>query len=90
MSAVERTRRNRVRWLATATVLTLALLAMGAVHASQESHNRPRRCFALVRDWQDWSQTLLVAVPGDQRQAWVRLADECPLLILQACATPAQ
>ena len=87
MNTIVRTHKKRVRLLAAVAVLTVALLAMGAVHANQESHNKPRRCYDLVRGWQDWSQTLVVAVPGDQRQAWTRVADECPLLILQACVT---
>ncbi len=63
-----------------------ALLVTGAFQVTREMKDRPRRCFELHRQWQNWSQMMLTSVPGAGRQEWSRLSEENPMLLLEACA----
>ena len=73
------------RLVAAGALAGLALLAMGAVRASHELREQPRRCFQQVQQWQDWSLTMLTAVPGGESAEWQNAAEQAPMIVLHAC-----
>ena len=73
------------RLVAAGALAGLALLAMGAVRVNHELREQPRRCFKQVQQWQDWSLTMLTAVPGGESADWQNAAGQAPLVVIQAC-----
>lgn len=80
---------RRGRLLTALFVVAFSLLVMGAKQVTQEIKDRPRRSFDQHQEWREWSCNLLTTVPNGQRGDWKRVADENPLLLVQACAATA-
>jgi hypothetical protein len=76
------------RILTSVLLIAASLLVMGATRVTQEMRKRPARCYEITCAWQDWSHTVLTAVPGGEKDEWRRLAEQSPLMVLQACYRP--
>jgi len=77
---------TQARILTSCLLAAVSLLVMGAARVTQEMHKRPLRYGEISRCWQDWSHTALTGIPGGERDEWRRLAEESPLMIVQACS----
>lgn len=77
---------TEARILTSMLLLAVSLLVMGAARVTQEMHQRPLRCYEIQSSWQDWSHTVLTGIPGGERDEWRYLAQESPLMIVQACS----